>query len=54
MSALTFTLKAQPKFTLDVSPLIPDNLEGNSLTKIKNLKLVYGKESRKSRRVIFC
>ena len=45
MTALTFTLKTQPKFTLDVSPLVPDNLEGKPPAKIKNLKLVYGKES---------
>ncbi|MCZ6802622.1 MAG: formylmethanofuran dehydrogenase subunit C [Proteobacteria bacterium] len=45
MTALTFTLKTQPRFTLDVSPLVPDNLEGKTLTKIKNIKLVYGKET---------
>jgi formylmethanofuran dehydrogenase subunit C len=45
MTALTFTLKIQPKFTLDVSPLVPDNLEGKTLTKIRNFKLVYGKET---------
>jgi formylmethanofuran dehydrogenase subunit C len=45
MTALTFTLKIQPKFTLDVSPLVPDFLEGKTLTKIKNLKLIYGKET---------
>ena len=44
MNALTFTLITQPKFTLDVSPLIPDNLEGKNITHIKNIKLRYGKE----------
>ena len=44
MNALTFTLITQPKFTLDVSPLIPDNLEGKNITYIKNIKLRYGKE----------
>lgn len=43
MSSLVFTLKNQPKFTLDVSPLTTDNLEGKTLTKIRNIKLVYGK-----------
>jgi len=45
MSALTFTLKSQPKFTLDVSPLTPDRLQSLSLEKIKKLKLAYGKEA---------
>ena len=45
MTALTFTLKVKPKFPLDVSPLVPDNLEGKTQTAIKKLKLVYGKES---------
>ncbi|MCG8378527.1 MAG: formylmethanofuran dehydrogenase subunit C [Proteobacteria bacterium] len=45
MSALIFTLKTQPKFTLDVSPLVADKLEGKTLTKIKNINLVYGKEN---------
>jgi formylmethanofuran dehydrogenase subunit C len=45
MSALTFTLKSQPKFTLDMSPLIPDGLQSLTLEKIKKLKLVYGKET---------
>ena len=45
MSALTFTLKLQPRFTLDVSPLIPDNLQSLTLIKIKKLNLVYGKET---------
>ncbi len=45
MTALTFTLKSQPRFTLDVSPLVPDNLEGKTLSNIKNQKLNYGKET---------
>lgn len=45
MSALTFTLKTQPKFTLNVAPLVPDNLEGKTLAKIRALKLVYGNET---------
>jgi formylmethanofuran dehydrogenase subunit C len=44
MSALTFTLKSQPKFTLDMSPLTPDNLQSLTLEKIKKIKLIYGKE----------
>ncbi|HIF50980.1 MAG TPA: formylmethanofuran dehydrogenase subunit C [Thiotrichaceae bacterium] len=44
MSALTFTLKSQPKFTLDVSPITPDNLQNLTLDKIKKIKLIYGKE----------
>ncbi len=45
MSALTFTLKSQPKFTLDMSPITPDNLQNLTLDKINKLKLVYGKET---------
>ncbi len=45
MSALTFTLKSQPKFTLDMSPLTPDQLQDLTLEKIKKIKLVYGKET---------
>lgn len=44
MSALTFTLKSQPKFTLDMSPLTPDNLQDLNLDEIKKIKLIYGKE----------
>ena len=44
MNALTFTLKFRPKFTLDMSPLTPDNLTGLTLAKIRKIKLVYGKE----------
>lgn len=45
MSALTLTLKLNPKFTLDMSPITPDNLESLALEKIKKLKLRYGKET---------
>jgi len=45
MTALTFTLKSKPKFTLDMSPITPDNLQDLTLEKIKKLKLVYGKET---------
>ena len=45
MSALTLTLKSHPKFTLDMSPITPDNLENLTLDKIKKLKLGYGKET---------
>ena len=45
MTALTFTLKIQPKSTLDASPLIPDNLEGKTLAEINNLKLGCGNET---------
>jgi formylmethanofuran dehydrogenase subunit C len=44
MTPLTFTLKTQPKFTLDVAQLTPDNLAGLNKTKIKSLKLPYGKK----------
>lgn len=45
MSALTLTLKSRPKFTLDMSPLIPDLIQDLTLEKIKKIKLVYGKET---------
>jgi len=45
VTAIKFTLKNQPKFTLDVSPLVPDNLESKTLTQIKNLKLIYGQKT---------
>ena len=43
MNPLTFTLKIKPKFTLDVAQLTPDNLAGLTKTKIKSLKIPYGK-----------
>jgi len=45
MSDLTFILKEKPKFTLDMSPIIPEKLSGLNQTKIKKIKLIYGKES---------
>ena len=45
MSVLTLSLKSKPIFTLDMSPLIPELLSGLSQTKIKKIKLVYGKET---------
>lgn len=45
MSALTLTLKFHPKYTLDMSPITPDNLQDLTLEKIKKLKLGYGKET---------
>jgi len=44
MSPLTFKLSIQPKFTLDVSPLIPDKLAKKNLAHIKKTKLRYGKQ----------
>ena len=43
MNPLTFTLKIQPKFTLDVAQLTPDNLAGLKKREIKSLMLPYGK-----------
>lgn len=45
MSVLTFALKTRPRFTLDVSPLVPEALQGLTLARIKNIALVYGKET---------
>lgn len=42
MSALTFTLKTALSHKLDASPLIPDLLNGKSLTDIKRQTLNYG------------
>lgn len=47
MSALTLTLKSHPKFTLDMSPITPDKIQGMSLDKIKKIKLGYGKKTAK-------
>ena len=44
MTPLSFKLKSQPKFTLDVSPLIPDRLSNLNNTQIKKIKLRYGKQ----------
>ncbi len=45
MSALTFTLKSTPLFTLDATPLTPENLAGKTLADIKKIKIVYGREA---------
>lgn len=45
MSALTFTLKNRPEFTLNVASLIPENLAGKTLAKIKSLAVIYGNET---------
>lgn len=42
MSALTFTLKRRPDAYVDLSPLIPDKLEGKSAKDIKALALDCG------------
>ena len=44
MRPLSFSLKIQPKFTLDLSPLTPDSLSGKTITHIKRTKLQYGKQ----------
>ena len=47
MTAITFTLKNNPTFKLDCSRLTPNNLTGLSIEQIKNLKLLYSKNSPK-------
>lgn len=42
MSALTFTLKTQPRQRVDLSPLTPDHLAGKSLTEIAATELQSG------------
>jgi formylmethanofuran dehydrogenase subunit C len=42
MSALTFTLKSQPRQRVDMSPLTPDHLAGKSLTEIAGIELQSG------------
>jgi formylmethanofuran dehydrogenase subunit C len=44
MSALTFTLKIEPKQRIDLSPLIPDVLAGKSGEEIAAIHLPYGKK----------
>lgn len=44
MSALTFTLKIEPKQRIDLSPLIPDALAGKSGEEIAAIHLPYGKK----------
>jgi formylmethanofuran dehydrogenase subunit C len=43
MSALTFTLKTQPKQRVDMSPLVPANLTGKSMMEIAAITLQCGK-----------
>ena len=43
MSALTFTLKTQPKQRVDMSPLVPVNLSGKTIAEIAQLTLQCGK-----------
>ena len=47
MTAITFTLKNNLTFKLDCSRLTPNNLTGLSIEQIKNLKLLYSKNSPK-------
>lgn len=44
MNPLTLTLKFKPEFILDVEQLTPDNLVSLNKTKIKSIKLPYGKK----------
>jgi formylmethanofuran dehydrogenase subunit C len=44
MSALTFTLKAQPKQRVDMSPLVPSNLTGKTANGIAAITLQCGKQ----------
>ncbi len=43
MSALTFTLKVQPKQRVDMSPLVPANLTGKTIAEIAQLTVQCGK-----------
>ena len=45
MTALTFKLKTTLEFTLNVSPVTPDNLLNKTITQIKKIKLSYGKQT---------
>jgi formylmethanofuran dehydrogenase subunit C len=44
MSALTFTLKIQPRQRIDLSPLTPDNLAGKPAADIAAIELYSGKQ----------
>lgn len=44
MRPLSFNLKIQPGFTLDLSPLTPDKLAGKTSAQIKRISLQYGKQ----------
>ncbi|MDD1611786.1 MAG: formylmethanofuran dehydrogenase subunit C, partial [Methylococcaceae bacterium] len=43
MSALTFTLKQRPDQSVDLSPLVCQNLEGREIAEIAALELQAGK-----------
>lgn len=45
MNALTFTLLTRPVHNVDMSPLIPDQLTGKAISKIKAMKLHCGNRS---------
>ncbi|MEM7027026.1 MAG: formylmethanofuran dehydrogenase subunit C [Pseudomonadota bacterium] len=45
MNTLILSLKSKPSFMLDMSPLIPEKVMGLNQAKIKQIKLVYGKET---------
>lgn len=45
MKYLVFTLKQKLEFTLDMSPIVPNNLVQMDLDKIKKIKLLYGKKT---------
>ena len=44
MTPLSFKLRFKPRFTLDMSPITPDNLAGKKRSQIKEMPLMYGKE----------
>ena len=44
MKPLSFNLKIQPRFTLDLSPLTPDRISGLTNAQIKRISLQYGKQ----------
>lgn len=44
MSALTFTLKTQPKQRVDMAPLVPSNLTGKTANEIAAITLQCGKQ----------
>lgn len=44
MTAMIFTLKTQPEFPVDMSPIIPDRLGGKTRAQIAAIKLVNGKQ----------
>ena len=42
--SLSFVLKTAPEYEVDMSPLLPEKLQGLNQTKIKNIKLTSGKQ----------